>query len=496
MKLLTNALSLTLAIVLNIGISANVIHAQSAELPSCDSVGSDPDGDGFGFQWNWSESQYGSCVITEQSRAKPSFTNASTGAEVELVRAYWNANRDILADYDSEWNRHFAFDPSFEITKAWTLNDGAYDGPMPHDFWLEIVDRNGVAAVRYWGFTIPSVDYYECFDKDGGHLQPTGFIGESLPVTVTTDITPVFVSSSSSDTQETPIINLDTGAEVIPEAVTWNIQSDLRGRQISCLGFQWTGQAYAPNTTVNILTFYDDHNALSTDDGFFTIESFTNFVHNNVWNVENGRFSTDTFHARSFEKLISEPIELLTSSSHGRHIVRTWFDSSSYYECADNGAVVGINRIDTTDASDFAPSGSSPLTNDTSVDDESDVVNNTDGTGTTQDSNVVSNPSTTDDSSGGLEDSNTTNTDTADSLSDDSTGNSDNVATTAEDEDNAVENEVVASDTQAESGGTGQVSTAESTSQSGGGSFWLPVLIFVLAIRRPMFAISSASCRL
>ena len=69
--------------------SINVAWAQDTELPSCSSIAADPDGDGFGF-----ENQQ-SCRVDANSSAKPEITNAATGMPVDLIRPYWNANRDI-----------------------------------------------------------------------------------------------------------------------------------------------------------------------------------------------------------------------------------------------------------------------------------------------------------------------------------------------------------------------------------------------------------------
>ena len=81
------------------------------------------------------------------------------------------------------------------------------------------------------------------------------------------------------------------------------------------------------------------------------------------------------------------------------------------------------------------------------------------------------------------------NPDTTNNISDDSIGNSSN-ATTAENENTAVEDEVVASNTQADSTGTDLISSDETGSlSSGGGSFWLPILMFALAFRRPLCAL-------
>ena len=53
----------------------------------------------------------------------------------------------------------------------------------------------------------------ECFDKDGGQLHPSGFIGEEFPAAQTTE-PPVVMISSDPASQTTPIINLETGTEV------------------------------------------------------------------------------------------------------------------------------------------------------------------------------------------------------------------------------------------------------------------------------------------
>lgn len=74
----------------------------------------------------------------------------------------------------------------------------------------------------------------------------------------------------------------------------------------------------------------------------------------------------------------------------------------------------------------------------------------------------------------------------SDDLSDDSTGNSNDAAT--ENESTAVEDEVVVSNNEDGSINVSVESSDETTSQSGGGSFWLPILMFALAFRRPICA--------
>jgi len=83
-------------------------------------------------------------------------------------------------------------------------------------------------------------------------------------------------------------------------------------------------------------------------------------------------------------------------------------------------------------------------------------------------------------------DSDGATTDATDELSDDSTGNS-NAETTVENENNTDETEIVVSNTQDGSISIGQESSDETASpSSGGGSFWLPILMFAVAFRRPL----------
>ncbi len=74
-----------------------------------------------------------------------------------------------------------------------------------------------------------------------------------------------------------------------------------------------------------------------------------------------------------------------------------------------------------------------------------------------------------------------------DELPDDSTGNSNDAAT--ENDSTAVEDEDVASNIQGGTTSVSEESSDETTPQSGGGSVWLPILMFVLAFRRPICAL-------
>ena len=176
-----------------------------------------------------------------------------------------------------------------------------------------------------------------------------------------------------------------------------------------------------------------------------------------------------TYHRRDI--FASDKVELI-----GNDTVRVWIDPSAatggiisqYYECnaQPTGSANNAQDTGTTEGTDVVQA------NLTSVDNATDdsIVNTEDNTAV-QITNDVQ-----------------TNTDTTDSSPDDSTGNSNDV-TTAENESTAVEDEVLASNTLTDTTSTDLVSSDETTSQSGGGSFWLPLLIFALAFRRPLSAL-------
>ena len=175
---------------------------------------------------------------------------------------------------------------------------------------------------------------------------------------------------------------------------------------------------------------------------------------------------------------------------------------------ADNTApLVVTENCDYTDADDFDGYGFDPVTmlscpplaDDNSVDETTDAANNAQDTDNTDSANVAQiNPApvdnASDDSTVNSGDStavqNTndvqTNTDTTDNSSSDSTGNLNDAST----ENTAVEEEAVASNTQTDSTGADLVSSDETVSpSSGGGSFWLPILMFAVAFRRPLRAL-------
>lgn len=119
----------------------SIAHAQTltntGELPTCNTVASDADGDGFGWeliQKTQGNGEYSSCRVTEESTQAPAVTNRQTGAAVNLVRAYWDANNDIAdrriqCEY-YEYNQSTAIyeknDRTINDAALWHLKDTLY----------------------------------------------------------------------------------------------------------------------------------------------------------------------------------------------------------------------------------------------------------------------------------------------------------------------------------------------------------------------------------
>jgi len=197
-------------------IQMSPVSAQT--LPTCSSAAADPDGDGYGWE------NKASCRVSSNI---PVIFNKANGAQVALVRPYWNAardieNRTIQCDryYFSDQQARFVYSDNtlYETQLATTANgiqyfhhplppvapSIAYAQPVTHtgkrfSFWtvdagvyigasmfggdaLEMIEINGVAAVRRWNDSANAAQYYdECYDSSGVAFQPTGYAGEPAP---------------------------------------------------------------------------------------------------------------------------------------------------------------------------------------------------------------------------------------------------------------------------------------------------------------------------
>ena len=77
---------LTLTLFLAV-LAVTVVRAQS--LPSCSDQAFDVDGDGFGWE------NRATCIVDENTAPPPILINQSTGAQVNLVRANWDAGAAV-----------------------------------------------------------------------------------------------------------------------------------------------------------------------------------------------------------------------------------------------------------------------------------------------------------------------------------------------------------------------------------------------------------------
>jgi len=560
------ALTLTLFLALP---TVTVVRAQS--LPSCSDQAFDVDGDGFGWEINTS------CIVDENTAPPPIVINQSTGSQVNLVRANWDANADIAGrtiqcdrfDYDAQngnyatpendfstplsytlthdsllpvqregfyWNgentsrENFNFSGWYTlhnplndrglITNSppfWTVEDGLYVGQeLLSGRYIELVKTpDNFDAIRIWykeGERFPmnaafefsntsyvSDGYYQCFDQAGADFTPTRTLGVPSPViqpelssiVLTVEANPNFTSGE--------IVNLVTGDNVPQVKAHWNYNTDLAGRRITCTHFVYDESFNDTPRYINAFSARDDYRqfffAPLAEGSDTTVPYWTHYqsaINNPSLAINNGMV---TYHRRDI--FASDKVELI-----GNDTVRVWIDPSAatggiisqYYECnaQPTGSANNAQDTGTTEGTDVVQA------NLTSVDNATDdsIVNTEDNTAV-QITNDVQ-----------------TNTDTTDSSPDDSTGNSNDV-TTAENESTAVEDEVVASNTLTDTTSTDLVSSEstavedevvssniqtdttsidlvspdETTSQSGGGSFWLPLLIFALAFRRPLSAL-------
>ena len=119
--------------------------------------------------------------------------------------------------------------------------------------WVQIVDRGGRSnnAIRYRrGFGI-----FECYDPTGEPFVPTGFFDEVLPEPQQQAELPTITSTGVNDanglSDVDPLINLQTGNEVVLPPITWDLFNDMIGREITCDRF--TSVSYTHLTLPTIL---------------------------------------------------------------------------------------------------------------------------------------------------------------------------------------------------------------------------------------------------
>jgi len=390
----------------------NVTFAQSimdTTLRVCSSVAADPDGDGFGFEFNPDISAFDSCVVTSESEPRPIRINRETGEEINFIRPFWNAERDIAnrdiecvefrfneesqtyesnmdanADLPFGTNRYrheplpnvapFVGRALFERTRVdsvglaevWTLNNGLYRGPMfVSSNWVEVVTDpvQDNTVTRFW-FYFSSPDnnsrYDECRDTSGQPFAPTGTFDEVLP-TPTAPVPFELTATGFANPAEEVIVNLETGSEVVLQPAVWDIFNDLIGREIVC-----TDSVYRDSANrYQILGFpviFQFYNLVDERDGVFggfvTRNQVTLVVSNSRWGVVDGRiFLNDerNFNTDFNQFFAAEVVERVVNSSDPTLSgVRSWFSSEQFTECFSFARIVGVG-LTTPDPRDLSP---------------------------------------------------------------------------------------------------------------------------------------------
>ncbi len=226
------------------------------------------------------------------AQESPVIINQETGAQVDLIRPYWNANVDIAnrrlqcdhfmfdqetAVYeqrdggghpasppwrsDSEYFHNQLYeggglstvDHSFLAdyrSDTWWVEDGLYTGMAPLNGFVELVTYNALdsdtdtSAVRVWHM-LQDTDpfYYVCYDLDGAPFEPTGSAEtgntELLPEQNFTFQLP---RAGTPVTVAPEIVRRDTGELVELVRAEFDYNGDLKGKRLNCGPFKWDEQ--------------------------------------------------------------------------------------------------------------------------------------------------------------------------------------------------------------------------------------------------------------
>ena len=250
-----------------------------------------------------------SASITAVAEETPVIINQETGAQVDLIRPYWNANVDIAnrkiqcdhfmfdpetAVYEKReisghpaytpWRSHgeFFHIPLYEgigastvehlflpeyVYNTWNVTDGWYSGMGPLGGFIELVTYNAASndiennAVRVWQ-TLEDTDpyYHLCYDLDGAPLAPTGSAGigntDLLPEQNFTFQLP---PAANPVTKAPEIIRLDTGEPVEFVRAEFDYNADIKGKRLNCGPFQWNeelGRYLAAQRGIGLGSYY------------------------------------------------------------------------------------------------------------------------------------------------------------------------------------------------------------------------------------------------
>jgi hypothetical protein len=399
---------------------------------SCSSIAVDPDGDGFGWEWNYDSDALGSCVVTDESAGMPSLVNEETGEQVQLIRPYWNANRDLAGrtieckgyDLDRDTgayaNRFNSFDsilyhqplptsppytayaeydklpyliwPDDVMYKVWTVVDGRYIGPLlgrdePARNWLEIIEatESTPAGIRIWGGTRTPA-YRECFDQSGADFGPTGYIGEELPNSEP-ETESLIVTGQPAPALAEPLVNLETSVAVPLTTAHWDLYQSFWERTIHCWPSVWNGSEYYPEYYNSVWNSFfsastgEQRGLVGTRFGMGGGDGGTN----DEWRLVDGALGV----TGDWAITIHDEVEVIPATGDVPGHIRSWHSSESYTTCRDSGGLVG--PFSTSSRRDLIPLDPDTLDvqqpdaptseNGDAVADESESAANTGGSG-------------------------------------------------------------------------------------------------------------------
>ena len=211
----------------------------------------------------------------------PVIINQETGAQVDIIRPYWNANVDIAnrriqcdrysfnqesAVYEKDYDFEIIHNPMSESRGAptlehtrpglfryigWTVRDGYYQGLAPlgngQDEFVELVTYNTSSnvtqnnAVRVWTTSLyRDTIYHVCFDLDGAPLRPTGSAEIGNTDLVPSQSFSFQLPPSGTPVTATPeIVRLDTGEPVEFVRAEFDFNEDLAGGGVNCWFHGW-----------------------------------------------------------------------------------------------------------------------------------------------------------------------------------------------------------------------------------------------------------------
>ena len=388
------------------------ISAQEINNNVCAHQYSDADGDGHGWENN------ASCVITNESAPAPTFINEETGQVVELIRPYWDGNKDIanrtiqcdLYHFDDD-SRAYTLAPdgwpptSFEFNHLpipstspylgwleswrtngapfWTISDGLYRGEnsgtgqtmLKEEYIESVTESSGNKAIRIWvnaGYRT-SLDhhqeswvledgFYQCRDISGEDFSPTGAPGQ--PSAIEHSLADLTISVSDAENPITiPIAeessNLETGQPVILQKLYWDYNTDLAGKSLACIFFSWRSGAYRQG--IQQPTFYTFDYLVQGNNSIHYHSSFEGQQGQEALPVENGIIEPN-------RAVFVSPMGEVTDSA-----IRFWFSSEAYTECEAkpsgtapiNAAPINAAPIDAAPINaapiDAAPIGAAPI---------------------------------------------------------------------------------------------------------------------------------------